>query len=160
MATPETTENILMKSKFNVGNLIISIILLYFATVVQGVLIFLVGLIPLIGWIIAFVWLLALVAQVVYFTLAIIKFILSKAILTDTGIQGKNDSFRSFSFTFDQIAKLEPKRRCLLIHVNDPTAKKGVRVYRVNNITNENEFYAAYVQKTATFEKAAPATEA
>ena len=130
-----------MKSKFNVGRLIWDFVRLIISNIIFGViggLLFFTVVIPIFMAILV-------VLNILSWIISTIGYCMTYAEITSDGIKGRS-GFKGFEVSFDQIDLVESAKKSLVINTNIPK-KEGsskMKVFRVNNIANADEFKAAY----------------
>ena len=133
----------IMKSKFNVGRLIWNfvggLIIVNICFGIIGGLLFFTIFVPIIMAIFGLL-------NTLSWVISTIGYCMTYAELTADGIKGRS-GFKSFEVSFDQITCVESVKKSLIINTNIPK-KEGsnkMKLYRVNNIANSDEFKATYL---------------
>ncbi|MBQ2256387.1 MAG: hypothetical protein II330_05950 [Clostridia bacterium] len=84
------------------------------------------------------------------FTLMIIAHIVDNATLTETGIYGRNNDFRKFDLTFDQILSIQQvKKSVIIFYTNEKGSKKRMAIY----LEEAKEFAEACNAQLAAYKK-------
>ena len=84
------------------------------------------------------------------FTLVIIAHIVGNATLTESGIYGRNNDFRKFDLTFDQILSIQQvKKSVIIFYTNEKGSKKRMAIY----LEEAKEFAEACNAQLAAYKK-------
>ena len=144
-----------------VGILVIEIIALIVASIVLAVL----AMIPVFGWIISIIGFFAEIGIVFGAIKHLFRTALAHAVLTETGIKGRDNNGKGFKLSFENIDSIQRSDDAMTIRSNIKKALGGYREYIIQDISNLDAFVTEYEKvsgkkATVTIEaKAENATE-
>lgn len=136
---------VLLNESCSTGKLVGTVFGYVFAVIVIAVVTYVVtfvlGLIPIIGWILALpIGLLVTIFNIynlVTTILTLIGYARSKATLTEVGIYGNKNPFGNFDITFDQIESIKYSRGCITVKYSIGVGKpQKVKIHGISNAKN------------------------
>ncbi len=137
------------KADMAVSSLVVNIILfvvLYIVAWVAYLVESLIAYIPIIGWIfVAIAFPITLILEITFrilIALSLFGVIFSKAHITEDGIVGRDNRFRSFNYTYDQITKVESKGKTIIITATNLLGKE--KKHKIIGKNNAEEFKGMY----------------